>query len=245
MKNIIILLVVLWVAFALIGYIFWGDVKEKIHRAEENLSDYQAKFETIKKTSDSLDAIVNSLTTQRTELRSSVDSLNGRIVELEIEGEKDIIHIANLFEPADIVNEVKMVFPKFKNAPMGIANLRHPKTNLPITSFQMPIQLVSSFIADRKDVQNLLEQKEVFKEVNLTLEEVIALQASIDSLKDEKIVAYKDGLDYGIAMYEELTKEYISTLKNPPKVSLFPDKAAVWLAVAAGAAVTGYTIGAK
>lgn len=245
MKNIIIILVVLWVALALMGYIFWGNAKEKIQRAEENLSNYQAKFETIKKTSDSLDAIVNSMIIQRTELRSNVDSLNGRIVELEIEGGKDVIRVAQLFQPDETVEEIKLTFPKFKKTLMGVAILEHPKTHLPITMFQMPIQLVSSFIADRKEVQNLLKQKDIFKKVNLTLEDVIALQDSIITLKDQKVVAYKEGLDYGIAKYEELTKEYISTLKNPPKVSLFPDKAAVWLAVAAGAAVTGYTIGAK
>jgi len=242
MKNIIIIVAVVWVASALIGYYFWGDTKEKIEIAEANLEEYQAKYDSIQKTNDSLDTIVDSLNIRRTELRSKVDSLNGRIVKLEIEQEEDVIRIARLFEPAEIVEKVKATFPKFARAPMGIAELRHPTLGVPITSFQMPIQLVNSFIADRKEVENLLKQKDVFKKVNFTLEEVIGLQDSIVALKDQKILAYKEGLDYGIAKFEALTKDYISTLKNPPKVSLFPDKAAVWLAVAAGAAVTGYAV---
>lgn len=241
MKKIIIILAVLWVGFAFMGYLFWGGAKEKIAKAEQDLKEFRTKFTAIKKTSDSLDTIVASLNVQRVEYRTQVDSLYEVIDMLENLRQDDIIRVAQLFQPDDIVDEVRETFPKFKRAPMGVAVVPHPRTGLPITTFQMPIQLVSSFIADRNDVVNLLKQKEVFKIVNLTLEDVIALQDSIITLKEQKVMAYKEGLEFGMNKYEQLTKEYINTLKNPPKVSLFPNKFAL-VGIAAGAAV-GYAVG--
>lgn len=243
MKNVIIILTVLWVAFAFMGFIFWGDAKEKIQDAEKDLKEYQDNYVRIKTTCDSLSGIVQYLKIQRIELDSKVDSLNGRIVKLEFEMDTEVIRVARLFTPDDIVEEFKLTFPKFKNAPMGITNIRHPVTDLPIKLFQIPIQLVSSFIADRKEVQNCFEQKEVFKKLNMTYEEVVALIDSIGLLKDQKLIAYEDGLRDGKCEYEELNKKYISTLQKPPKVSLFPNKAGVWLVAAAGAA--GYALGTK
>ena len=46
------------------------------------------------------------------------------------------------------------------------------------------------------------------------------MQDSIIALKEQKAEEYRRGLDYGIQMYQQLTEDYISTLKKPPKIGL-------------------------
>ena len=104
-----------------------------------------------------------------------------------------------------------------------------------ITTFQVPVQFVATFISDHKEVDNFKKQISSLGGIVSVQKDFLALKDTIISLKEQKAVAYKDGLDYGLTRYEELMKEYISTLKNPPKIE-WPSVTSIIAAGAAGLA---------
>lgn len=243
LKTLITILAGLCIITIIGGYIFWGNAKEKIAKAEQDLRDYQSKYETIKKTSDSLDTIVNSLNEEGQKYQFRIDSLEIVIVDLEEERQEDVIKVAELFQPDELVEEMKLTFPNFRNTLMGVARVKHPRTGFTITTFQIPMQLVSSFIADRNDLNNYKKQMTVMGDINLTYKSFVALKDSIIILKEQKAEAYRQGMEYGMVRYDELVNDYIKTLKKPPKIG-FPSAATILTTGALGVAA-GVVIGKK
>ena len=219
---------------------FWGNSKDKIKKAEDDLAEYQQKYSMVIQKGDSIESVVQTLQTRGNEYQKDIDSLENVVSDLKTANEKQQMEVANLFQPDELVNKMKEVFPQWKESPMGIARVRHPETGFMITTFQMPVQLVSNVIEDHLEVANFKKQMDALGEENLTYKSFVALKDSIITLKEQKAEEYKKGLEYGLEKYQDVMKDYIETLKNPPKIE-WPSVTALIAAGAIGA-VTGALI---
>ena len=241
LKTIAIILGILLIGSWIAGYIFWGNSKEKIKKAENDLEDYHKQYEMVINKGDSIEAVITGLRNEESELQDHIDSLENVVGNLKVENQRKQQMVANLFQPDELVNTMKATFPEWKDSPMGIAKVPHPKTGFQISTFQLPMELVSNFIADHIEVDNFKKQIAALGEVNFTYKTYVTLQDSIITLKEQKAEEYKKGLDYGLQKYDEVIKEYIQTLKNPPKIE-WPSVTSLLAATAAGVAA-GVLIG--
>ncbi len=235
LKWIAAILGVLLVGSWIFGWLFWGDAKEKIEKAENDLVEYQNRYSIIIEKGDSLESIIFTLRDEGAVYLYRIDSLKKEIVQLENEFQKGVVKVANLFQPDELVDEMKATYPALRNWPLGKARVPHPETGLKITVFQVPIHFVSTFIDDHNEMMKLRDQFEASQQQTFNYEKYVVLQDSIIVLKEEKAEEYKRGLDYGLQKYEELVKDYISTLKNPPEIG-FPSFATIIAAGALGTA---------
>ncbi len=240
LKKVVIVLVILIIASWVVGFIFWGNSKDKIKKAENELKEYQQKYALVIQKGDSIEAVVQTLQSRGNVYQNNIDSLENLVSELKKENQNQQQEVAHLFQPDDLVNKMKDVFPQWKEAPMGIARVRHPETGFMITTFQLPVQLVSNVIQDHLEVANFKRQMDVLGEENLTYKSFVALKDSIITLKEQKAEEYKKGLEYGLEKYQAVMKDYIETLKNPPKIE-WPSVTALIAAGAIGV-VTGALI---
>ena len=241
LKTIAVILGILLIGSWIAGYIFWGDSKEKIEKAERDLKDYHEKYDMVMNKGDSIEAVITGLRSEESELKDHIDSLENVVDDLKIVNQKEQLKVANLFQPDELVNTMKATFPEWKESPMGVAKVPHPKTGFMISTFQLPMELVSNFIADHIEVDNFKKQIAALGEVNFTYKTYVALQDSIITLKEQKAEEYKKGMEYGLQKYDEAMKEYIQTLKNPPKIE-WPSVTSILAAAAAGVAA-GVLIG--
>ena len=235
LKIIAVVLGLLFVGSVVSNYVFWGKSKEKIKKAETQLEDYRVHNQKVLEKGDSLEAIITTLHKKENNYKDRIDSLEKVVVNLKEKNEKEIRQVAQLFQPDDLVNEMRYTFPELKAAPIGVARVPHPETGFMIRTFQVPVQFVATFIADHKELANFREINQALGESNLTYKSYISLKDSIISLKEQKAEEYKRGLEYGLTRYENLMKEYISTLKNPPKIE-WPSTTSIIAAGAAGIA---------
>ncbi|MBI9071540.1 MAG: hypothetical protein JEY94_08065 [Melioribacteraceae bacterium] len=235
LKVYSIVVTIICVAFGANSYYAWKNSEEKIAKAENDLIEYQDKYSLIIEKSDSLESIVQKLQLKGNNYQNRIDSLEVEIVNLKTENEKMIDEVADLFQPGELVDEVRNTFPELKTSPIGIARVKHPETGFMIRTFQLPLQFVATFIADHKELENAKKQITALGDINFTYKSYVALKDSIITLKEEKAAEYKNGLDYGMQKYESLVKEYISTLKNPPKIE-FPSWTTTIISGAAGVA---------
>jgi chromosome segregation ATPase len=241
LKWIVGILGVLLIGSLISNFLVWGDSKEKIAKAENDLQDYKTKYNIVVEKGDSIENVIAGLQKTKENYKHSIDSLEHRVDELKIENKNYQAKVADLFQPDELVNEMREVFPQLKKAPIGIARVPHPETGFMIRTFQVPVQFVATFISDHEEVDNFKKQMETLGGINSVYKNYVSLQDSIIELKEEKAAAYKDGLDYGLTRYEELMKEYISTLKNPPKIE-WPSVTSILAAGAVGVAA-GVLIG--
>jgi|GEM_PF-6560729 len=239
-KTFLIIAIVLLIGSWVTGFFLWGDAKEKIEKAENDLNDYKAKYAMVIERGDSIENVITALRAEESKLQTHIDSLESYVTELKKENERQHIRIANLFQPDELVDEMKSTFPELRAAPIGIGRVPHPETGFIITTFQLPVQFVATFIEDHKEVDNFKKQIAALGEVNLTYKTYVELQDSIIALKEQKAQEYLRGMQYGLTKYEELIKEYIQTLKEPPKVE-WPSVTSILAAAAAGIA-TGVLI---
>ena len=228
--NVIFFIGLLWLFYS------WGDSKEKVKRAEQDLADYKKTYADVVHKGDSIDVVIKGLRVIETDYKQHIDSLEGIIVHLQQENQNEKKAVANLFQPDDLVNEMRTAFPELKTAPIGVARVPHPQTGFLIRTFQVPIEFVSVFISDHREVDNFKKQITALGEMNLTYKNFVELKDSIIVLKEQKAEEYKKGLDYGLKRYEEVMKEYIGTLKEPPKIE-WPSVTSLLAAGAAGVAV--------
>lgn len=235
LKWIAGILAVLFIGSLVSNYIFWGKSKEKIEKAEKDLADYKSKYNMVINKGDSIEAVISGLKKQETGFVKKIDSLENFVEDLKSENQKQQLKVANLFEPDELVDEMRFTFPELKASPIGVARVPHPETGFMIRTFQVPVQFVATFISDHKEVENFKKQIAALGEVNFTYKNYVALKDSIIFLKEQKAEAYKQGLEYGLKRYEDLMKEYISTLKNPPKIE-WPSVTSIIAAGAAGVA---------
>ena len=217
-------------------YIYWGDSKEKIKKAEQDLADYKNNYATVIQKGDSIDVLIKGFGAKEISYKNHIDSLDEIVVHLQQENQKQKSVIANLFQPDELVNEMRIAFPELKTAPIGVARVPHPQTGFLIRTFQVPIEFVSVFISDHREVDNFKKQIAALGEMNLTYKNFVDLKDSIIVLKEQKAEEYKKGLDYGLKRYEDVMKEYINTLKEPPKIE-WPSVTSILAAGAAGVAV--------
>lgn len=235
LKTIAVILGLLLIGSWIAGYVFWGDSKEKIAKAENDLKDYREKYAMVIHKGDSIESVITGLQSQREGLQGHIDSLEIVVSTLKTESVVKQERVANLFQPSELVDEMRTVFPELKTAPLGVARVAHPETGFIITTFQVPVQFVSTFIDDHNKVDNFRRQNAALMEINFTYKDYVRLQDTIISLKEQKAVEYRKGLDYGLVKYEEVMKQYIETLKNPPKIE-WPSVAAIVAAGVAGVA---------
>lgn len=235
LKWVAIVLGILFAGSLISNYIFWGNSKKKIEKAENDLADYKTKYAMVIQKGDSIESVISGLKEKGLVYKQKIDSLETAVTNLKVENVKQQTKIANLFEPDELVDEMRSSFPELKTAPIGVARVPHPVTGFMIRTFQVPIQFVATFISDHKEVDNFKKQIAALGEVNYTYKNYVALKDSIITLKEQKAEAYKQGLDYGLKRYEDLMKEYIGTLKNPPKIE-WPSVTSIIAAGAAGVA---------
>ncbi|RPI72063.1 MAG: hypothetical protein EHM47_08995 [Ignavibacteriales bacterium] len=235
LRTVLIILIVVLIGSWVAGFIFWGDSKEKIEKAEKDLADYKEKYAMVIERGDSIETIISGLRDEEFKLQTHIDSLETVVVELKEENERQHVRIANLFQPDDLVDEMKLTFPELRSSPMGIGRVPHPETGFTITTFQLPVQFVATFIEDHREVDNFKKQIAALGEVNFTYKTYVTLQDSIISLKEQKAQEYLKGMEYGLAKYEEVMKEYIQTLKEPPRLE-WPSVTSILAAAAAGIA---------
>jgi hypothetical protein len=214
----------------------WGDSKKKIKEAEQNLSDYKNNYASVIQKGDSLDSVIKDFGVKESGYKNHIDSLEGVVVYLQQENKNQKLAAASLFQPDELVNEMRTAFPELKTAPIGVARVTHPETGFLIRTFQVPIEFVSVFISDHREVDNFKKQIAALGEMNLTYKIFVELKDSIIVLKEQKAEEYKKGLDYGLKRYEDVMKEYIGTLKEPPKIE-WPSVTSIIAAGAAGVAV--------
>lgn len=245
-KGIIIGLIIGIIAgFTAAGLFAWGDSAKKIAKVEKDAAEYKAKYDSTRAKADSLDRAADRLLAQRQGFVQKIDSLRGEISVLENQRQSEIRRVAEIDQPHELIAELQTAFPAFRNKPMGTIEMENPRTGKYVTSFYLPVMFITSFIEDRKDVESFVRQKEAWETIGLTYESYVAMQDSVITLKEKKAQAYEDGMKYGMEKYDTLVQDYISTLKNPPKVE-FPKMGsiavgtAIGLAagVAAGAAIT-------
>jgi len=241
LKTVAIILGLVLIGSWVMGLIFWGDSKEKIAKAEKDLDEYHKMYDMVLNKGDSIETVITSLREKETELQGNIDSLENVVGSLKIANEKQVLKAANLFQPDDLVNEMRLAFPELRNAPLGVARVPHPETGFMITTFQLPVQFIATFIADHREVDNFKQQIAALGEINFTYKTYVSLQDSIILLKEQKAEEYKKGLEYGLLKYDEVMKEYIQTLKNPPKIE-WPSVTSILAAGAAGVAA-GVLIG--
>lgn len=211
---------------------------EKVTRAEQKLAEYKTMYESTKHNADSLDTVVGALMITKEKYISTIDSMKGVVTILEKQQKEEFYRIAGMFEPDSIVDQVKVMFPKFRNTPMGLIEVRSPRTGLEVTSYYLPVQLVSSFIEDRKELIKEKEKEEVWKKINFTYESYVSLQDTIISLKEQKAQEFRRGFEDGMKRYEALNKDYLEELKAPKLNFGFPT-----LGTMIGSAAAGYIIG--
>jgi len=235
LKWIIGILAVLLISSIVFNFIFWGNSKEKIEKAENDLKDYKEKYNLVIQKGDSIEAVITGLRVKEDVYKNQITDLENRVTELKVENKEYQSRVTLLFQPDELVNEMRSVFPALKTAPLGVARVPHPETGFMIRTFQVPVQFVAAFISDHKDVDNFKKQINALGGIVSVQKDFLALKDSIISLKEQKAAAYKDGLDYGLTRYEELMKEYISTLKNPPKLE-WPSVTSIIAAGAVGLA---------
>jgi len=235
LKWIVGVLAILFIGSLVSNYFFWGKSKEKIEKAEKDLADYESRYAMVIHKGDSIEAVISGLKEKETGFVKKIDSLENFVEDLKVENQKQQLKVANLFEPDELVDEMKLTFPELKSAPIGVARVPNPETGFMIRTFQVPVQFVATFISDHKEVDNFKKQISALGEVNFTYKNYVALKDSIIYLKEQKAGAYKQGLEYGLKRYEDLMKEYISTLKNPPKIE-WPSVTSIIAAGAAGVA---------
>jgi len=228
--NVLFIIGLFWL------YHSWGDSKEKIKKAEQDLSDNKSNYANVIQKGDSIDAVIKGFGIKETGYKNHIDSLEGVVVHLQQENQNQKKAVANLFQPDELVNEMRLAFPELKTAPLGVARVPHPQTGFLIRTFQVPIEFVSVFISDHREVDNFKKQIAALGEMNLTYKNFVELKDSIIVLKEQKAEEYKKGLDYGLKRYEDVMKEYISTLKEPPKIE-WPSVTSILAAGAAGVAV--------
>ena len=217
-------------------YIYsWGDAKEKIDKAEKDLSDYKTRYDSIIQKGDRYEKEIAELRKVEAGYEKNIDSLQRHIESLNTENKNYKLMLRDLFQPDDLVNQMRIAFPELKTSPIGVARIPHPQTGFLISTFQVPVQFVATFISDHKDVEIFKKQLEAMGGINAVYKKYVTLQDSIIFLKEQKASAYKEGLDYGLKRYEDLMKEYISTLKNPPKIE-WPSVTSIIAAGAAGVA---------
>lgn len=235
LKWIIGILGVLLIGSLISNFLVWGNAKEKIAKAENDLADYQTKYKVVIQKGDSIETVITGLRQKETVYQTKIDSLENKVNNLKTENQQYQAHVANLFQPDELVTEMRNAFPELKTAPLGIARVPHPQTHFMITTFQVPVQFVATFISDHHEVDNFKKQIEALGGINSVYKNYVALQDSIIDLKEQKAQAYKDGLDYGLQRYEDLMHDYIKTLKNPPKIE-WPSVTSVLTAGAVGVA---------
>jgi hypothetical protein len=241
LKTISIILGILLIGSWIAGYVFWGDSKKKIEKAENDLKDYRKNYKMVIEKGDSIEAVITGLRSREEDYKIHIDSLENTVAGLQTESAVMQEKISMLFQPSELADQMRVTFPELKTAPLGIARVAHPETGFLITTFQVPVQFVSTFIDDHNKVANFRKQNAALMEINFTYKDYVALQDTIINLKEQKAQEYRKGLDYGLAKYEEVMKDYIQTLKNPPKIE-WPSIAAVIGAGLAGAAA-GVLIG--
>ena len=220
LKSAFILVVVLWAGSVVVGYLFWGKSQEKIAKAEQDLKDYETEYRRVIDKGDSLETEVGKLQEKGKTYLARIATLEGVVDSLVEVNKNQQAQVAQLFQPDELVYKFRETFPEYKESPIGVARVPHPRTGFPIRTFQAPIQLVATFISDHIEVGNFAKQIAALREETVNYREYTALQDSIIALKEQKAEEYRRGLDYGMQMYQQLTKDYISTLKKPPKIGL-------------------------
>ncbi len=235
LKWIIGILAVLLIASIIYNFIFWGNSKEKIEKAQNDLKDYKNKYQLVIQKGDSIEAVITGLRAKEDVYKNQISGLENQVSELKAENKEYQAKVAQLFQPDELVDEMRDAFPELKTAPLGVARVPHPETGFLIRTFQVPIQFVATFISDHKEVENFKQQIDALGGIVSVQRDFLTLKDSIINLKEQKAAAYKDGLDYGLKRYDELMKEYISTLKNPPKIE-WPSVTSIITAGALGVA---------
>lgn len=238
MKSFFIGLVVGCVLSVVVWLLLPNSSAEKIKKAEQELTEYKNKYDATKHTADSLDSVVGTLQNTKEKYIAAIDSMKGVITVLEKQQKQDFFRIAAMFEPDSLIDQVKVMFPKFRNTPMGLIEVKAPRTGIEVTCYYLPVQLVSSFIEDRQELMKVKEEKAVMTKINLTYESYVALQDTIISLKEQKAQEYQRGFEYGLKKYEALTKDYMEELKTPKLNFGLPT-----LGTMIGSAAVGYIIG--
>ena len=238
MKNFFIGLIVGCLAMVVVWYLLPDASREKIQKAEKDLTDYKTMYKSTMHKADSLDAIIDTLQKEKEGFKSSIDSLNGAITVLQQQKKNEFYRIAGMFEPDSLVDEVKVTFPKFRNTLMGLIDVKSPRSGREITSYYFPVELVSSFIQDRKELIKANEENEARKKIGMTYESYVALQESVISLKEQKAQEFQHGFADGMKRYEALNKDYIDELKTPKLNFGLPT-----LGTMIGSAAVGYIVG--
>lgn len=174
---------------------------------------------------------VSRLTTQNEALRDSVRNL-------ETERRAAVLSIRRLQQTPELQARVAAVFPEVAHSSRwGITELYDEKEKVSLEYIVFPAWFAETFLIDHENAENYRAQRDKLATLDTLNLQVFRLKDSVLVLEQQKSAAFRIGYDSAYSKYDQLTAEYIASLKNPRIKLGFPSWAALIGSAAVGVAV--------
>ena len=237
--GIFFILLVICTVLAAISSYYWSNskVQAKIHEAELNMAKLEAENQRLNDRIKEIDDKRVEIEQEIASLQAERDSIKIEIANLEQERIERENALDNLFQPAELSEKMRETFPELGDTPLLQMEYDEDGDGFGIEYFMIPTQFVATFIADHQNAENYKEQNEKFELVSSNCEQSLQLSSEALRLADEKAEAYQESYQNVYNQYQELNKDYITILKQPPKLKLgFPSMTTILGAAAVGMA---------
>ncbi len=212
--------------------------REEIERAKLELEDTRALRDSLLTQVKSRDKVIAALEDSETDLRGEIDSL--RVVNNKLEDDRKtaVQDAFSLFQPEDIMNEMKKQWPQMSRSKWGFMDIMDEEFQVEIEYFVIPTQFTTAFIQDHIDAVSYRVQVDNLRRADTLHQMVDVLQDSVLTLERENKAAYKTGYDDAYAKYEVINEKYVHLLENP-QIKLGVPSIPVFI----GSAAAGFVIG--
>jgi hypothetical protein len=194
--------------------------QEAIHRAETEMQQMRLSRDSVLTVVAVKDSLQGILQLKVGTLQAEAKTLLGRVDELERERQAKQLDVRRTKQTDELLVKVREIFPPLKTTPLPITERYDEKEKLSLQYLGIPVWFAETFLINEMNAESYKKQRDKLLVVDSLRQETIALKDSVLTLEREKAQAYKRGYDDAYAKYEELNKDYVKLLKEPPSVNL-------------------------
>ena len=194
--------------------------QEAIHRAETEMQQMRLSRDSVLTVVAVKDSLQGILQLKVGTLQAEAKTLRGQVDELERERQTKQLDVRRTKQTDELLVKVREIFPPLKTTPLPITERYDEKEKLSLQYLGIPVWFAETFLINEMNAENYKKQRDKLLVVDSLRQETIALKDSVLTLEREKAQAYKRGYDDAYAKYEELNKDYVKLLKEPPSVNL-------------------------
>lgn len=213
--------------------------REKIARLEAERAALNAKHEILTAQVAERDSVQDILKDEIAKYKEEANGYREQVDDIEAQRRADQLSVRTLRREDELQQRLRDTFPEMAGSDWGVTDVYNEAEDLDIKYLLVPLWFSETFIIDHLNSVSYQAQRDKLLLVDSLQARTIALQDSIYVLEHINRLEYERGYYEAFAMYTELSGDYISHLKDPPKISLgFPR-----LGTIVGAALAGVAVG--